>query len=173
MWWESQYNIKEEDLSTVNDSVSSAWSILIPRSSASVLPQTCRRLPQSIKEDDEPRASRDISDCWWRRPALYLRSRWGFLHSSVFLFLGGEDKTFQEHISLLTQKVDTCLRWKPFFLWPLTWKALQLQITLCVRWISDISLYSNEAEIYAFFWMICRPCLSLTAGQVLMVLFIR
>lgn len=32
----------------------------------------------------------------------------------VFLFLGREDKTFQEHISLLTQKVDTCLRWKPF-----------------------------------------------------------
>lgn len=114
MWWESQYNIKEEDLSTVNDSVSSAWSILFPRSSASVLPQTSRRLPQSIKEDDEPRASRDISDCWWRRPALYLRSRWGFLHSSFFLFLGREDKTFQEHISLLTQKVDTCLRWKPF-----------------------------------------------------------
>lgn len=86
MWWESQYNIKEEDLSTVNDSVSSAWSILFPRSSASVLPQTCRRLPQSIKEDDEPRASRDISDCWWRRPALYLRSHWGFLHSCLFVF---------------------------------------------------------------------------------------
>lgn len=111
MWWESQYNIKEEDLSTVNDSVSSAWSILAP------LPQYYHRLVadslraskrmtspgqavifQTVGEGDLPFTSAVTEDS----------------STPVFLFLGREDKTFQEHISLLTQKVDTCLRWKPF-----------------------------------------------------------